>query len=119
MREDISHSSAENIRCAEDISSKAATKKKAAISHSSAAVMHLRDVEDTDSHSAAVMHLKEEEATDNHSVEVMHLKAEEATDNHSAAVMLLRAEAAMDSHSVRADSASSTLPAMTRMQSIA
>ena len=97
MREDISHSSAE------DISSKAATKKKAAISHSSAAVMHLRDVEDTDSHSAAVMHLKEEEAT----------------DNHSAAVMLLRAEAAMDSHSVRADSASSTLLAMTRMQSIA
>ena len=73
-------------------------------SHSSEEAMLHRDAEVTDSHNSAeaVMLPRDAEDTDNSEEAMLHRDVEDT-----------------DSHSVRADSASSALPAMTRMLSTA
>ena len=97
----------------------AITSKADMASHSSEEAMLHRDAEVTDSHNSAeaVMLPRDAEDTDN-SEEAMHPRDAEDTDNSEGA-MLHRDVEDTDSHSVRADSASSALPAMTRMLSTA
>ena len=98
----------------------AITSKADMASHSSEEAMLHRDAEVTDSHNSAeaVMLHRDAEDTDSHSVADMHPRDAEDTDNSEEA-MLHRDVEDTDSHSVRADSASSALPAMTQMLSTA